>query len=472
MKSKSGKIFKFVVLFACAFVAVSCQNHVMSQPRVGWERLPEILGRIKAPVFPDRDFDITDFGAAGDGKTKCTEAFDKAIKACHQAGGGRVVVPEGIFLTGPIHLRSNVCLEVGKGATILFSDRFEDYLPAVLIRWEGRECYNLSPLIYANGCRNIAVTGRGTLDGQGKAWWSWRKGSGDPYRKSNNQNAKWARENVPLAKRVQGGKDFHWCPTFISPVKCQNVLIEGLTIIDGPFWNVHPLYCENVTVRNLTIINHGPNGDGCNPDSCRDVLIEDCYFDTGDDCIAIKSGRNNDGRRVNIPSENIVVRRCKMKDGHGGVVMGSEMSGGVRNVFIEDCTMDSPNLDRALRIKTNSVRGGFVENVYMRNVSIGQVGDAVLKINFYYGEKDTGQFTPRVRNINMENVTSKKSKYGLLIQAYERAPVTDIRIKNCSFQNVDKPNVLEGVKNVRFNNVKINDEIFNKTVNPGVLLKN
>ena len=467
MKSKSCKVLASVVLVACALLAASCQNHAVSQPQVGWDQLPEIMARIKAPVFPDRDFDITDFGAVGDGKTKCTEAFKKAIKACHQAGGGRVVVPDGVFLTGPIHLRSNVCLEVGKGATILFSDRFEDYLPAVLVRWEGQECYNLSPLIYANGCENIAVTGEGTLNGQGKAWWTWRgeKKTG-PYRISNNQNTEWAQNNVPLARRVQGRKDFHWCPTFISPVKCKNVLIEGLTLIDGPFWNVHPVYSQNVTVRNLTIKNHGPNGDGCNPDSCRDVLIEGCYFDTGDDCIAIKSGKNNDGRRVNIPSENIVVRNCQMKDGHGGVVMGSEMTGGVRNVFVEDCIMDSPNLDRALRIKSNSVRGGFVENVYMRNVTIGEVGDAILKINFYYGEKDTGRFTPTVRNINMENVTSRKSKYPLLIQAYERAPATDINIKNCVFQNVAKPNVLEGIRNVRFDNVKINDEILNKTINP------
>lgn len=405
MKSESGKMLTRGILLVCACLTVSCQYHAASQSHMGWEQLPKIVQRIKAPRFPDRDFDITEFGAKGDGKTKCTEAFDKAITTCCQAGGGRVVVPAGVFLTGPIHLQSNVCLQVGKGATILFSDRFEDYLPPVLVRWEGRECYNLSPLIYANGCRNIAVTGEGTLDGQGKTWWSWRKEPGDPYRKSNDQNAKWAQDNVPLNKRVQGQNDFHWCPTFISPVKCHNVLIEGLTLIDGPFWNVHPLYCQNVTVRNLTIKNHGPNGDGCNPDSCRDVLIEDCYFDTGDDCIAIKSGRNSDGRRVNIPSENIVVRGCEMKDGHGGVVMGSEMSGGVRNVFVENCTMDSPNLDRALRIKSNSVRGGFVENVYMRNVTIGQVGDAVLKINFYYGEKDTGQFTPTVRNIHMENVT-------------------------------------------------------------------
>lgn len=458
----------FTALLACTLLAVSCQSHAVSQSQVGWEKLPEILGRIKAPVFPDREFKITDFGAGAEGKTKCTEAFAGAIEACNQAGGGRVVVPRGTFLTGPIRLKSNVCLEVSEGATIRFSDRFEDYLPPVLVRWEGRECYNLSPLIYANGCTNIAVTGKGTLDGQGKTWWAWRKGPNDPYRKANDQNAKWVQEDIPVAKRVQGGKDFHWCPTFISPVKCKNVLIEGLTIIDGPFWNVHPLYSENVTVRGLTIRNHGPNGDGCNPDSCRDVLIEDCYFDTGDDCIAIKSGRNKDGRRVNIPSENIVVRRCQMKDGHGGVVMGSEMSGGVRNVFAEDCIMDSPNLDRALRIKSNSVRGGFVENVYMRNVTIGEVGDAVLRINFYYGEKDTGQFTPTVRNINMENVTSKKSKYGLLIQAYERAPAADITLKNCSFKNVARPNVLEGVKNVRFDNVKINDVVYDTIINPSL----
>ncbi len=465
MKSRKCELFRLVVLFACSFLAVSCQNYAVSKPPVGWEGLPKILERITAPVFPKRNFDVSDFGARGDGKTKCTEAFAKAITACNQAGGGRVVVPAGVFLTGPIHLQSNVCLEVGKGATILFSDRFEDYLPVVFVRWAGRECYNLSPLIYANGCENIAVTGEGTLDGQGETWWSWRN-KGEPYRKSNDQNAKWSKSNVPVKERVQGKKDFHWCPTFISPVNCKNVLIEGVTLVDGPFWNVHPVYCQNVTIRNLTIKNHGPNGDGCNPDSCRDVLIEGCHFDTGDDCIAIKSGRNNDGRRVNVPSENIVVRGCEMKDGHGGVAIGSEMSGGVRNVFVEDCTMDSPNLDRALRIKTNSMRGGFVENVYMRNVSVGQVGDAVLRINFYYGEKDTGQFTPMVRNINMENVTSKKSTYALRIQAYERAPATDIHLKNCSFENVSKSNVLECVKNLRFDNVKINDKTFNKTINP------
>ncbi len=242
----------------------------------------------------------------------------------------------------------------------------------------------------------------------------------------------------------------------IQPYKCKNILIEGVTITNSPMWHIHPVLSSNIIVRNVKVIGPGPNNDGCNPESCKDVLIEGCYFDTGDDCIAIKSGRNNDGRRVNVPSENIVIRRCEMKDGHGGVVIGSEMTGGARNIFAEDCKMDSPNLDRALRIKTNSVRGGIVENVNFRNITVGQVAEAVFKINYYYGEGDVGKFLPTVRNINVENVTSQKSKYALLINAYERMPASDIRIRNCRFDNVEMPNKLIGVKDIVLENVKIN----------------
>jgi polygalacturonase len=200
----------------------------------------------------------------------------------------------------------------------------------------------------------------------------------------------------------------------------------------------------------------GPNNDGCNPESCKDVLIQNCYFDTGDDCIAIKSGRNNDGRRLNTPSENIVIQNCQMKEGHGGVVIGSEMTGGARNVFAENCVMDSPNLDRAIRIKTNSTRGGFVENVYVRNITIGEVREAVLKINFYYEEGDTGDFTPMVRNINLENIASQKSKYALYLKGYERSPITDVRLKNCVLNNTEEPDVIGNVKNLVMENVLIN----------------
>jgi polygalacturonase len=262
---------------------------------------------------------------------------------------------------------------------------------------------------------------------------------------------------VPVSQRIFGaGKQLR--PNMIQPYKCKNVLIEGVTIKNSPMWHIHPVLSTNVTVRNVRVIGHGPNNDGCNPESSKDVLIEGCYFDTGDDCIAIKAGRNNDGRRVNVPSENIIIRNCQMKDGHGGVVIGSETSGGTRNVFAENCTMDSPNLERVLRIKTNSVRGGTIENIYMRNVKIGQVREAVLKVNFQYGEGDAGDFTPIVRNVNMENVTSQKSRYALSISGYEHSPITGVHLKNCIFDNVEKSNILIGVENLVMDNVKINGE--------------
>ena len=326
-------------------------------------------------------------------------------------------------------------------------------MPVVYSRWEGIECMNYSPLVYAYEQENIAITGKGTLDGRAsdENWWRWKSTQGGDVKMLESYGDK----GVPVAERVFGaGKQLR--PNMIQPYKCRNVLIDGVTIKNSPMWHIHPVLSTNVIVRNVRVVGHGPNNDGCNPESCKDVLIENCSFDTGDDCIAIKSGRNNDGRRVNTPSENIVVKNCLMRDGHGGVVLGSETSGGIRNIFAENCSMDSPNLDRALRIKTNSVRGGVIENVYMRNVTVGQVAEAVLKVNFNYGEGDAGTFTPTVRNINMENITSKKSRYALSIIGYEHSPITGIHLKNCTFSNVERPNVLIGAKDLTMANVKIN----------------
>ena len=224
-------------------------------------------------------------------------------------------------------------------------------------------------------------------------------------------------------------------------------------------WEIHPVLCENVTVRNVTVISHGPNNDGCNPESSKNVLIKDCYFDTGDDCIAIKSGRNADGRRVNVPSENIIVQGCTMKDGHGGVVIESEISGGCRNVFAEDCNMNSPNLDRALRIKTNSRRGGLVENIFMRNITVGEVKDAVIRVNFYYSTGDDGQHTPVVRNIYVNNLTSEKSKYALRLDGYERSPISNINIEACNFNGVEMDNVKNYISNLKMKDVYINGQL-------------
>jgi len=423
------------------------------QAYAGWEQIDEILGRIKAPRFANRNFTITDYGAVADNERDCTDAFKRAISAAHQAGGGRVVVPPGTFLTGPIHLQSNVNLYVSDGAIINFFVDPNKYMPVVYTRFEGTECMNYSPLVYAYEQENIAITGKGILNGRAsdENWWRWKRSQ----RGDVNTLGKMGDTDVPVSQRIFGaGKQLR--PNMIQPYKCKNVLIEGVTIKNSPMWHIHPVLSTNVTVRNVRVIGHGPNNDGCNPESSKDVLIEGCYFDTGDDCIAIKAGRNNDGRRVNVPSENIVIRNCQMKDGHGGVVIGSETSGGTRNVFAENCTMDSPNLDRALRIKTNSVRGGTIENIYLRNIKIGQVAEAVLKVNFQYGEGDAGDFTPTVRNVNMENVTSGKSRYALSISGYERSPITGIHLKNCIFNNVERNNVLVGVKNLDLMNVEIN----------------
>lgn len=436
----SVPVYLLVCMLGLSFAPL-CQGGDLAEEQA-WQTTTEILARITPPVFPDKEFFITDYGAVGDGKTNCTEAFQKAIAAGVRNGGGKVVVPAGTFYTGPIHLKSGINLHLKDGAVVLFSADPKDYLPAVFTRFEGIECINYSPLIYAFEQENIAITGSGTLDGNANAsnWWAWKK-TQKPDVKSLGQQAE---RQTPVNQRVYG-KGHFLRPNMIQPYRCKNILIEGVTIKNSPMWHIHPTLSSNITVRKTTVIGHGPNNDGCNPESCRDVLIEDCYFDTGDDCIAIKSGRNADGRRVNTPSENILVRSCTMKDGHGGVVLGSEISGSVRNVFIEDCLMDSPNLQRGLRIKTNSVRGGVVEKIFMRNVLIKQVSETPLKIDFYYEEGPGGPFTPVVRDIFMTNVTCQKSKYPWHIRGYESSPIQNVVLRGCEFERMEKEGVAEAV---------------------------
>jgi polygalacturonase len=425
----------------------------------GWDAYPAILKRISPPAFPQKDFPVTKFGAIGDGITDCTNAFKKAIVTCNASGGGRVVVPKGVYLTGALHLLSNVNVYISKEAVIKFSTDPKKYLPVVYTQWEGVECMNYSPLIYAFEQENIAVTGEGVLDGQGadSNWWSW-KGNKD----TNKPNQKVARtklnemgeKNVPVAQRIFG-EGSYLRPNFFEPYRCKNILVEGVTFKNSPMWFLNPVLCTNVSILGITTEGLGPNNDGCDPQSCTDVLIKNCYFNTGDDCIAIKSGRNNDGRRVNTPCSNIIIQGCRMKDGHGGVSLGSECSGGIQNVYAENDTMDSPNLDRMLRIKTNSIRGGVVENVYFRNIKVGQVADAVMQIDFYYEEGDQGSFTPIVRNVELKNIESNKSKFGIWIKAYDRSPATNVRVENCIFNNVAESNVIENVKDFSSIGVKM-----------------
>ena len=369
----------FITLSIGSLVACSSlSNKKASLDDDPWLVADSIKKLIVAPTFKNDDFKITDFGASLDSNVKSTEAFKKAIAACVANGGGRVVVPKGTFLTGAIHLKSNVNLHLEDGSKILFSRDLDDYKPLVFTRWEGMECMNYSPLIYAYEQENIAITGNGILDGNANNdyWWSW-KGKKEYGWKEGMPNqlpavkvlTEQVRNQVNPRERVFG--DGHYLrPAFIQPYSSKNILIADVKIINAPMWNINPVLCENVTVRDVKVITHGPNNDGCDPESCKNVLITGCYFDTGDDCIAIKSGRNEDGRNIARPAENHIIENCEMKDGHGGLVIGSEISGGARNIFGRNLVMSSPNLDRILRIKTSSLRGGIVENIYLKDIKV------------------------------------------------------------------------------------------------------
>lgn len=453
------------VICSCSTPKQNEQEKAEVRSSEAWENVSAILAEIKAPVFPDRDFLITDYGAVGDGSQDNTQAFQEAIAACNQQGGGRVVVPEGNFFTGPIHLKSNVNLHLEEGAKISFSTNPDDYLPLVYTRWEGVELMNYSPLIYAFEESNIAITGSGVLDGQADEtnWWPWKGREnygwqeGMPQQEDEgNRPALFAmaEEGVPVSER-KFGPGHYLRPQFVQPYRCENVLIEGVTFVNSPMWILNPVLCTNVTIQGVTVESQGPNSDGCDPESCKNVLIKDCFFNTGDDCIAIKSGRNADGRRINVPSENIIIQNCSMANGHGGVVIGSEISGGARNIFAENCTMNSPLLDRALRIKTSSMRGGVVENIYMRNIEVGQVAEQVIRVNMFY--EDSGSFLPTVRNIEVQNMTVEKGgEVGILLEGYEQSPVENIRLFNVSINDVEDPYEFSNIKDIVFEDVIIN----------------
>ena len=428
-----------------------------SQPLVirGWDSLPAVLALIKAPEFPARDFLITDFGAKPG--VEATGAIAAAIEACHRAGGGRVVVPAGEWPTAAIHLQSNVNLHVAKGATLRWIFEPAKY-PIVFTRWEGVECMNYSAFIYAFEQENIAVTGEGTLDGGADwdTWWGWCNKQAGPVKQTaarDRLNAM-GEEGVPVAQRVFGEGGM-LRPNFIQPYRCKNILIEGVTIIRSPMWELHPVLSENVTVRGVKISSHGPNNDGFDPESCRNLLVEDTVFDTGDDCIAIKSGRNNDGRRLNVPCENIIIRNCTMQNGHGGVVLGSECTGGIRNVFVENCVMDSPELDRAFRFKNNAARGGILENFFARDVKIGRVTEAVVTVDLLYAEGAKGGFKAVVRNIQLDHITSSASPRVFFIRGFAGAEVDNIRISNSTFSGITETDVVSHAGTITLKNVTI-----------------
>lgn len=405
---------------------------------------------IKEPDFPERMVDVRASGAVGDGSTSNTAAFRRAIDDCRQSGGGTVVIPAGTWLTGPIHLRSNVRLHLEMGALLRFNTNVADYLPVVFTRWEGIECYNYSPLIYARDCTNIALTGDGEIDGQGTAWWHWKK----LQQAAAKQLYDAEHNGVEVERRIYGTEEAALRPPLLQAIGCRDVLIEGLTFRNGPMWTIHPVYCENVLIRRVTVETNGPNTDGINPDSCRHVLIEDSTFSTGDDCIAIGSGMNEDGWRVGRPSEHILIRNCRMIEGHGAVSIGSGMSGGVRDVHVTDCTFSG--CDQGIRLKSIRGRGGIVEHITFENIRMSGIRQQAITLNMFYGSSTApsqSDAAPVFQDIKIRNVTCERAATGLDIRGLPEQPIRGVRLEDVQL-NAVKDLYCEDVEDLTFRDVQ------------------
>jgi polygalacturonase len=408
-----------------------------------WPLADEIVQRVTAPTFADRYFPITQFGGVGDGKTLCTVSIAAAIAKCSASGGGHVVVPAGTYLSGAVTLLSNVDLHLEDGAVLKFSTDPDSY-PLVYTRWGGIECYNYSPFIYSFGQENVGLTGTGTIDGQAsdKYWWpwsgeiqyGWRPGQPDETNDSNAL-AQMAAAGVPVDQRIFGSGHY-LPPSFVQPYRCTNVVMEGIRVINSPYWELHPVLCTNVTVRDVHVDSLGVNNDGCDPESCSDVLIEDCTFNTGDDCISPKAGTDADGRRVNVPCENVVIQNCRFENGHGAVAIGSGMTGGVRNIFARDLVMTNPSLLYCLRAKTNSARGGFIEGIYMRDVSVKGVVTSGLNIDFYYFGGEGDGHNPVVTGIYMRNVHFDEAYRAWNLYGFPDDKIGLVTLVDCTFDRV------------------------------------
>ena len=412
--------------------------------------------------------DMLKAGAKTDGKILNTALINRTIDKLSAKGGGTLFFPSGKYLTGSVKLKSNITIELEAGATLLFSDNFDDYLPFVDMRYEGVMMKSFSPLFYAVDQHDITIKGEGTIDGQGKKWWAeffrvmvdlQKNGIKD----LNKYQPMWDKANKDLNlynvtnadyKEVLDRRFFR--PSFIQPVRCKNIKIEGIKIINSPFWTVNPEFCENVTIKGITINNPpSPNTDGINPSSCKNVHISDCHITVGDDCITLKSGRDLQARQIGVPCENITITNCTMLSGHGGVVIGSEMSGDVRKVAISNCVFDGT--DRGIRIKSTRGRGGIVEEIRVDNVVMKNIKNEAIVLNLFYSKMDkepVSDRTPIFRNIHISNLTGTNVNTAVRILGIEEMPVSDITLNNINIQS-ETGMEADMVKNLELNNVRI-----------------
>ncbi|MEV6037426.1 glycosyl hydrolase family 28 protein [Nonomuraea sp. NPDC052116] len=454
-----------------------------------WDQVPAILARIVPPTFPDRTFPITDYGAKPDNSTDCTAAFRSAIAACNAAGGGTVLVPgTGKFRTGKIHLLSGVRLHVEAGGTIRFRSDAGSYLPTVFTRWQGIECFNYSPFIYARNQTDIALTGTGTIDGNAAAgpWFGFDDQRGPDWDRLQQQ----AVDGVPVEQRQFG--DGHFLkPNMIQFYGCRNILVEDLDIRNPAMWTIHPVLSRNITVRRVKIYSRGAMVDGVDPESSSDVLIEGCTFDTGDDGTVIKSGRDTDGRRVGMPSTDIVIRDNTYYGRWGAITVGSEMSGGVRNVFAENNRIlagSSYHSFYALYLKTNNRRGGTVDGVHVRNLTGGPCDRGGFYIDMNYSLTGPGNgpiVNPVIQNITVDGLNITGSPFAIKLSGSAASHIRNVTIANSTFTQIDTPAPqLSNADNVVLRDVRINGVLYggsppgnryeaeNATISQGVVESN
>lgn len=440
LTNKTSFFFFSFLFLLLLLVIISKKNTPAKDPAIPervvtfsqeWQSLPLpfAMAKIQFYAFPEHTCSIENYGAKGDGTTLNTQAIANAIYDCTNQGGGTVRIPVGRFLTGPIRLESNVRLDIAEGAELLFSQTFTNYLPPVFSRYEGIELYNYSPLISARDCHNVAITGKGRINGNGQAWWRLKNrqlfGTKKLYQMSE--------AGIPSEQRIFGTERDGLRPALIEFVHCSNIELSSLTIINGPMWTIHPLYSDTILIRDITITTEGPNTDGIVIDSSRNALINNVTLNTGDDAIVIKSGADQDGRRVGIPSENIVITHCTVGQGNGGVVIGSEMSGDVRNVFVYHCHFDGTK--RGLRIKSTSGRGGIVENIWMQNITMDNILNEAIFLDMLYESKNVIRsketVLPLFRNIFFQNITCSQANDALIV-----AGTNTGTIENLSFNTI------------------------------------
>ena len=440
--------FKSVVFCGALLLLLGCKT--ASDP---YEQIAQIEERIKAPKIPDAVFNVAVYGAVGDSVTDNKLAFDLAISACNKNGGGKIVVPAGVYLIdGPIHLGSYTELHVAEGATIKFGSNPDDYLPVVKSSWEGTFIMNYSPFIYAYGKTDIAITGKGCIDGEATHTWAkWRAIQRESQILSREMN----HTGVPIEERIFG-KGHFLRPQLVQFFECENILIEDTRFEDAPFWCIHLLKTKSVRIRRISYDTQNPNNDGVDPEYAEDVIIENVSFNNSDDNVAVKAGRDHEGRAQKTGSRNIVVRNCNFKGLHG-IVIGSEMSAGVENVFVENCGFDG-YVKRGIYLKSNRDRGGFIRNIYCRNLAFGEVLDCFFVTSNYKNEGE-GFPTP-ISNIQLENITCQKANnYGLWIVGAAELPISGLRLTNVAIENATMAIQKVNVNYLELNNVTVNGEV-------------